>query len=242
MTCNSWFKPARFGALLALSTIGIAMPAAASVECSGNVTFGESGAQIVTSVPNNKVIDNRCLNDLIVDTELEGANYGSHGEFIAEVAILGVRLVKHHQIVVREYLELVLAASRSEVGNTLRVRVIAFNDFHGNIDGAGLTLRSDADNLFVVTPTGARVGVPAGGVDYMAGMVDQFKAGSPNSVVVSAGDLIGASPLASALFHDEPTIETMNRLGLEFNAVGNHEFDEGREELLRMQNGGCHPT
>jgi 5'-nucleotidase len=60
--------------------------------------------------------------------------------------------------------------------------------------------------------------------------------------VVSAGDLIGASPLLSALFHDEPTIEAMNLLGLDFNAVGNHEFDEGAAELLRMQNGGCHPT
>jgi 5'-nucleotidase len=54
--------------------------------------------------------------------------------------------------------------------------------------------------------------------------------------------MIGASPLISAIFHDEPTIETMNRLGMEFNAVGNHEFDEGKDELLRMQNGGCHPT
>ena len=106
-----------------------------------------------------------------------------------------------------------------------------------------LNLRSDPDNLFITNPTtGARAGVPAGGVDYMAGLVKQLKADSPNSVVVSAGDLIGASPLNSALFHDEPTIETMNRLGLEFNAVGNHEFDDGREELLRMQNGGCHPS
>lgn len=62
------------------------------------------------------------------------------------------------------------------------------------------------------------------------------------AAVVAAGDLIGASPLLSAFFHDEGTIETMNRLGLEFNAVGNHEFDEGKDELLRMQNGGCHPT
>ncbi len=74
------------------------------------------------------------------------------------------------------------------------------------------------------------------------GYVSQLKAQNPNNVVVSAGDLIGASPLVSALFHDEGTIETMNRLGLEFNAVGNHEFDEGGTELLRMQRGGCHPT
>jgi 5'-nucleotidase len=61
-------------------------------------------------------------------------------------------------------------------------------------------------------------------------------------VVVSAGDLIGASPLLSALFHDEPTIEAFNLIGLDFNAVGNHEFDEGIVELLRMQYGGCHPV
>ncbi len=60
--------------------------------------------------------------------------------------------------------------------------------------------------------------------------------------MISAGDLIGASPLLSALFHDEPTIESMNKLGLDINAVGNHEFDEGAAELLRMQDGGCHPT
>jgi 5'-nucleotidase len=58
---------------------------------------------------------------------------------------------------------------------------------------------------------------------------------------VSAGDLVGASPLLSALFHDEPTIEAMNEIGLDLNAVGNHEFDEGAAELLRLQRGGCHP-
>jgi hypothetical protein len=61
-------------------------------------------------------------------------------------------------------------------------------------------------------------------------------------VVVAAGDLIGASPLVSALFHDEGTIEALNRVDLEFSSVGNHEFDEGSSELLRMQEGGCHPT
>ena len=60
--------------------------------------------------------------------------------------------------------------------------------------------------------------------------------------MVSAGDMIGASPLTSALFKDEPTIEAMNRIGIDFNAVGNHEFDEGKDELLRMQQGGNHPT
>jgi 5'-nucleotidase len=72
--------------------------------------------------------------------------------------------------------------------------------------------------------------------------VDQAEAGADNSILVSAGDLIGASPLISGLFHDEPTIEAMNLIGLELAGVGNHEFDEGSDELLRMQNGGVHPV
>jgi 5'-nucleotidase len=58
-------------------------------------------------------------------------------------------------------------------------------------------------------------------------------------VVVGAGDFIGATPLISALFNDEPTVEVLNRIGLDFNSVGNHEFDRGATELLRLQNGGC---
>ena len=67
------------------------------------------------------------------------------------------------------------------------------------------------------------------------------RAETENTVFVSGGDMIGASPLISALFHDEPTINAFNLMGLEFSAVGNHEFDEGIEELDRMQDGGCHP-
>ncbi|HZW04076.1 MAG TPA: bifunctional metallophosphatase/5'-nucleotidase, partial [Anaerolineaceae bacterium] len=72
--------------------------------------------------------------------------------------------------------------------------------------------------------------------------IDQLRATNPNTVVVSAGDMIGASPLISALFHDEPAIEAFNAIGLDYNAVGNHEFDEGAAELVRMQEGGCHPV
>jgi 5'-nucleotidase len=117
-----------------------------------------------------------------------------------------------------------LAAGAAQAATTT-VKVIAFNDFHGNLQSPG-----------------SLSNVPVGGIDAMAAHVAALKAQNPNNVVVSAGDLIGASPLISALFHDEGTIETMNRLGLEFDAVGNHEFDEGRSELLRMQNGGCHPS
>ena len=113
------------------------------------------------------------------------------------------------------------------------VKIIAFNDFHGQLEAPG-TLRANAAT--------AAPAIPVGGVEWMAAYVDSLKSKNPNNAVVSAGDLIGATPLISALFHDEPTIEAMNRLGLEFNAVGNHEFDEGREELVRMQKGGCHPS
>ena len=58
---------------------------------------------------------------------------------------------------------------------------------------------------------------------------------------MAAGDLIGASPLLSAAFHDEPTVEALGLAGLDLASVGNHEFDEGADELLRIQHGGCHP-
>ncbi len=117
------------------------------------------------------------------------------------------------------------------------VKIIAFNDFHGNLKtpSGGVKTPDPADASKTVT-------VPAGGAEYLASWIANLKAKNPNNVVVSAGDLIGASPLLSALFHDEPTIESMNLMGLEINAVGNHEFDEGKDELLRMQNGGCHPV
>lgn len=111
------------------------------------------------------------------------------------------------------------------------VKILALNDLHGQLESPG-SFRANADSPLV----------PAGGVDYVAGYVAAARAANPNTVVVSAGDLIGASPLISALFHDEGTIETMNRAGLDFNAVGNHEFDDGKDELLRMQRGGCHPV
>lgn len=213
--------------------LGLALAGAATAACSGNVTIGEGSAQVATAVA-NKAVGATCLNALIVDTEAEGANYGNHGEFVVH---LGQRLygwTRQGILTPREAIELQVAAAKSSVGKTMKLRVIALNDFHGNIDGANLNLTSTVDGIPSRTP--------AGGVDYIAGLVKQLKAGAPNNVVVSAGDLIGASPLNSALFHDEPTIETMNRVGLEFNAVGNHEFDEGRDELLRMQRGGCHPT
>jgi len=114
---------------------------------------------------------------------------------------------------------------------------LAINDFHGN-------LRPPTGGISIADPNDARrrIAIPAGGAEYMATLVKQLRARKKNSVFVAAGDLIGASPLLSALFHDEPTIVSLSAMGLEIAAVGNHEFDAGKDELLRMQNGGCHPT
>jgi 5'-nucleotidase len=117
--------------------------------------------------------------------------------------------------------------------NTVKVKIVAINDFHGQLESPG---------SFRNLPTDASGSIPVGGIDWLAGYIADIKSKNYNTVVVSAGDLIGATPLVSALFHDEGTIETMNRAGLEINAVGNHEFDEGKNELLRMQKGGCHPV
>jgi 5'-nucleotidase len=76
----------------------------------------------------------------------------------------------------------------------------------------------------------------------MATLIKQLRTGKPDSIFVAAGDLIGASPFLSAMFHDEPTIESLSMMGLDVASVGNHEFDEGISELQRMQNGGCHPV
>jgi 5'-nucleotidase len=119
----------------------------------------------------------------------------------------------------------------------VELRILAINDFHGNLrpPPGGIRIADPADNSKKIT-------VDAGGAERMATLVDQLRDGHRNTIFVAAGDLIGASPFLSAMFHDEPTIESMSMMGLALSAVGNHEFDEGKDELLRMQNGGCHPV
>src|SRR5712672_1555877 len=116
------------------------------------------------------------------------------------------------------------------------LRILAINDFHGNLlpPPGGIRIADPDDNTRTIT-------VVAGGSEHMATLVKQLRQGARNTIFVAAGDLIGASPFLSAMFHDEPTIESLSMMGLEFASVGNHEFDEGKDELLRMQNGGCHP-
>ena len=146
--------------------------------CTGNVVFGEGDGQVVTDVP-NRPIGSSCMNELIIDTVAEGANYGSHGAFVVDVGKLAAQWLRAKKISRRELGKLIAGAVRSDVGKTMNVRVIAFNDFHGNIDGANLNFTSTVDGIPSHTP--------AGGVDYMAGLVKQLRAGAPNSVVVSGG-------------------------------------------------------
>ena len=112
------------------------------------------------------------------------------------------------------------------------IKIVAFNDFHGNLQSPG---RFGVNSQAADRPA-------VGGADALAAHVARLKARNPLNVVVAGGDLVGASPLVSALFFDEPTVEALNRVGLEFSSVGNHEFDKGADALERLQHGGCKIT
>ena len=114
----------------------------------------------------------------------------------------------------------------------VEVQILALNDLHGNLE-------PPKQSVPVKQADGSEVRVPVGGVAYIAGALSQLRQGHPFTITVAAGDLIGATPLMSSYFLDEPTVTAANMFGLELNSVGNHEFDRGSAELLRMQNGGC---
>jgi len=128
------------------------------------------------------------------------------------------------------------AASSDAPDSSLKnveLQVIAFNDFHGQIEppsGKVTVYYNSTLDPFKVE---------AGGAAYIATQIKALEATNPNTVIVSAGDCISASPMVSALFHDEPTIEVLSEIGLDYSAAGNHEFDKGILELLRMQYGCC---
>jgi 5'-nucleotidase len=134
---------------------------------------------------------------------------------------------------------LVLLVGPAEAGNkpakpakTVPVRLLSLNDFHGNLEPpTGSSGR-------MVDETGATV--DAGGAAYAATHLKQMS--DKNTLKVAQGDLIGASPLISAAYHDEPSVEFLGKVGVTASAVGNHEFDEGYTELKRIMNGGCHPV
>jgi 5'-nucleotidase len=122
------------------------------------------------------------------------------------------------------------------------VQLLGFNDFHGHVEPntPGTIQIGQSRN----PTTGAVVNqvVPAGGAEYLATHVKMLRGQNTNTITVGSGDLIGASPLLSGLFHDEPAIESLNVVGVDVSGIGNHEFDEGLAEVYRMMNGGCHPV
>jgi 5'-nucleotidase len=139
------------------------------------------------------------------------------------------------------------AQAAAPVVPVVHVQILAINDFHGNLappaGSNGLVVAASDDPIASlpdarVTDAGVTL-VPAGGAAYLAAEVARLRAGNPATVVVSAGDLTGASPLTSNLFADEPSILVMNRLGLDLEAVGNHDFDRGLPELRRLGRPGC---
>ena len=109
---------------------------------------------------------------------------------------------------------------------TTDVHVLAFNDFHGNLEPGTL-------NIY---------GQFAGGAAWLAQEIDEKQAlYGDRSLTVHAGDNVGASPLVDGLFFGEPSMIIANLMHVDFASVGNHEFDKGAQELLRLQRGGCHP-
>jgi 5'-nucleotidase len=117
------------------------------------------------------------------------------------------------------------------VAQPVTVRIVGLNDFHGNLEPPTRPLLLDT--------AAGRQQVYAGGAAYFANAVARLRTQNKFNMAIGAGDLVGASPLSSSLFLDEPTIGVMNRVQLDFTAVGNHEFDRGWRELKRLKNGGC---
>ncbi|WP_349744370.1 TIGR03790 family protein [Roseateles cavernae] len=168
----------------------------------------------------NPMVEGKCTIDDLLDDE---RTWGSQREFLDHAGKVFNDLLKDGLISLDERDRLMAAARSSGIGSQLTVKLIAFNDLHGAIKSAE--------------------GAPGNpGVARLANRIQALKATNPLHAVVSAGDMVGASPLSSALFKDEPTIEAMNRIGIDFAATGVHEFDEGRDELLRLQQGGNHPS
>lgn len=201
---------------LVLASAFAAPAFAACPDASTSVTFGTYNSGVT-----NRAVSGTCtIDDQILDDEQQ---WGSQATFLSHVSTVTFNLLKTGKISAIERNKLMAAAQASGIGNSIKVKLIGFNDFHGYIKPR----ESSSSNP---------------GVGSFAYKVKELRAANPLNVLVSAGDLIGASPLTSALFKDEPTVEIMNRLGLDLNVIGNHELDEGKTELQRMRNGGNHAT
>ncbi len=207
-------------AVAAALALGLpAVTSASAAACPGNVMLGSTDTGVA-----DRRVDARCVNDLIDDR----ANFwGSHGQFVQHVSRVTEGLLRSRAISGAERSRIVSAAARSDIGRTLQVRVLSISDFHGALLGP-------------ITPNVD--GRAVGGAEHLAGHVRQLRAGMPHHLFVSTGDMVGASQLVSSLFFDEPTVEVMNAMGLQINAIGNHELNRGQHEALRLQHGGCHPT
>lgn len=189
-------------------------------------------AEIGTGVRNHIVRGSACtINDLLNQNN----NWGNRQEFLDNAfgAIAG--LLQAGDVSPSEAIALLAAAQQSAGGKFINVKLLAFNDFHSNIQPPAGAAAS------VIGPDGKKI-APVGGVAWLAAWIKSLRSKNPNHAVVSAGDLINAAPYVSSLLYNEPTIAAMNEIGLDFNVVGNHEFDRGIAELLRMQHGGCHPV
>ncbi|GLW49827.1 5'-nucleotidase [Streptomyces sp. NBRC 14336] len=127
---------------------------------------------------------------------------------------------------------------KGDHGRYQDVQLLSFNDLHGNLEPPS----GSSGRVTHLNEDGTTRTIDAGGVEYLATHLREARKSSKYSITAAAGDMVGASPLISGLFHDEPTIEALNKLDLDVTSVGNHEFDEGSAELKRLQNGGCHKT
>jgi 5'-nucleotidase len=143
------------------------------------------------------------------------------------------------------------AAEAADASAPVRFQVLAISDFHGHLEppvGSDALVTVPPDDPFLREHPGAGARqaadgkdfvVAAGGVAYLRAHIERLRRENPNTWVVSAGDLTGGSPLVSNLFKDEPSVLAMNLLGLDFEGVGNHDFDRGLAELERLAHGGC---
>jgi 5'-nucleotidase len=123
------------------------------------------------------------------------------------------------------------ACAAQQPAAPVEVNLVAINDFHGNLERSRFSYASVTD--------GKQQTIQAGGIDTLAAALQAWRREDPQLLLVGAGDLVGASPAMSSMWADEPSIDAMNLLGLTASSLGNHEFDHGRVELLRQQNGGC---
>ena len=214
---------ARVGAVAFSATALLAMLAASPAQaaaCSpGSVDGTVSLSSLSTAVPN------RCGADgVLVDDRIAGEQpRGSQSAFLTHASSVSLALQKAGTLSALEECAPAHGRRASNIGAQITVKLIAFNDFHGYIkpfEGSGSNP----------------------GITHLSTRIKALKAANPLHSVVSAGDMIGVSPLTSTIFNDEPTIEAMNCIGIDLNAVSNHEFDESRTESLRMKQGGNHPS